>query len=76
MKGVDPEVDAALAPPQLASLALADQTASPSEGRTMAGEPTTAAAAEEAASACTVFPGIYFYRERTYTWYNMYPATR
>ena len=37
MKGVDPEVDAALAPPQLASLAHADQAASRSEARSVAG---------------------------------------
>ena len=36
MKGVDPEVDAALAPPQLASLVLADHAASRSEDRGMA----------------------------------------
>ena len=38
MKGDDPEVDAARAPPQLTSLVHADHAASPSEARSVAGD--------------------------------------
>ena len=58
MKGDEPEVDAARAPPQLTSLAHADQAASPYEARIMAGDDGSSSG--EAASACTLFPGIYF----------------
>lgn len=54
----EPEVDAARAPPQLTSLAHADQAASPYEARIMAGDDGSSSG--EAASTCTLFPGIYF----------------